>query len=375
MLLKNQIKYFGDHGFECTVVTSDGDAIEKFKEDENCKVKIINMNREVTLFKDLVSLIKMIVFLANERPTIVNSGTPKSGLIMMIASFITRVPIRIYTLHGLRLETITGFKKNVLMTTEKIAMYCSTKTLAVSPSLRTKAIDLKLINATKIAVIGKGSNNGVDLERFRDTKNTNESLLTIRRENNIDEKDFILGFVGRLTKDKGIEELVLVFQNILDRGYDVKLLIVGLFEANDVISDRTKNIIINHPKIVYVGYQDNPVPYFHLMDLFLLLTKREGFGNVAIEAASIGLPVIVNDVTGAKDTLVNNKTGYILDAQSLPEVADKIIYLYTHEKFRKKLGENGSQWVNEHFSQESIHKKLNAFYLDQLSTLPGSTAT
>lgn len=364
--MKGQLDFFGEKGFNCIVVTSNGNNIRTFASEENCEMKIINMDREISLFKDIVSLVKIISFFIKEKPQIVNAGTPKAGLLMMIAAFVTRVPVRIYTLRGLRLETAKGLKKKVLSVTEKIAMLCSTKTIAISPSLRKTTLESKFIRPNKISVLGKGSSNGVNIEKFRKSESVEGLIRSLREKYDIDNNDFVIGFTGRITKDKGVDDIVTIFKSLLEKGYNIKLLLVGEIEENDSILNSSRRIIENHPKVIHVGFQQDTVPYYYLMKVFLFLTNREGFGNVAIEGALTGLPVIVKNVTGAKDTVINDKTGYIIENDSLEQVEEKIINLYQNEQLRKKLGENGTKWVKENFSHEVIHTRLYEFYLKQL---------
>lgn len=364
--MKGQLRYLNQQGFNCTVVTSQGENTKSFSQKENCNIEIVNMEREISLLKDMNSLIKMIILFFKEKPHIVNAGTPKAGLLMMIAAFITRVPIRIYTLRGLRLETTRGVKRKVLSIAEKVAMFCSTETLAISPSLRDKAIEYKLIKPDKIRVLGIGSSNGINIEKFSKTESTKVIIKEIQEKYNIADEDFVIGFVGRITKDKGIDDIVKVFEMLLKKNYKVKLLIVGEFDNDDPILITTKKTIENHPRIIHVGFQKNPVPYYYLMKVFLFLTKREGFGNVSIEAALTELPVIVNNVTGAKDTVINNKTGYIIDENSLEEIKEKIITLYEDRELQRNLGNNGAKWVSENFAQKIIHSKLYCYYAKKL---------
>lgn len=365
-LMNGLPKFLNSNGFDCKVITSNGSHVESFKNEEDCDVKIINMAREISLVQDIISLLKLIRYLNSEKPQIVNAGTPKAGLLMMIAAWVTRVPNRIYTIRGLRLETTFGLKRRILYLTEKIAINCSTKTVAISHSLRDTVIDLKLVNPDKVIVLGNGSSNGVNLEPFKRTEILNDKVLNLKRKYNIDDKDFVLGFVGRITKDKGVDQLIEVYLELIKQKENIKLLIVGEFEENDPISDYSKNIIETHPNIIHVGFQSSPAPFYFLMQVLLFLTNREGFGNVSIEAALSGIPVIVKNVTGARDTVLDKETGFIVE-DSVNSIVRKVTEIYENESLRSKLGNNGAKWVSENFSQEFVHNKLREFYSKQIS--------
>lgn len=367
--LQGQPSYLEQRGFSCTIITSKAKENSVFKSKEGCNIKEINMEREISIIKDIVSLLKIIKYFMKVQPTIVNAGTPKAGLLMMIAAYITKVPVRIYTLHGLRLETTTGIKRSILSIAEKIAMFCSTKTIAVSPSLKEVVITNNFIKPKKVHVLGKGSCNGIDIERFVRTKYMEKSIESIEEKFGILETDFVIGYVGRVTRDKGIEDVITTFLSLLNKGYKVKLLIVGGLEDSDQISIESRMMIENHPQIIFAGFQEDPIPYYYLMDVFLFLTKREGFGNVSIEAALAGVPVVCQNVTGVKDTVLKNKTGYIVDKGYLEGVEEKVIALYDNIELRNTFGESGIRWVTKNFANDIILTKLYGFYLRELDAL------
>lgn len=370
-LMNGQIKFLNKKGFDCSVVSSNGPHISKFKSLEGCHVDIIDMEREIAPFKDIISLINLIKFFKKAKPTIVNAGTPKAGLLMTIAAKVAGVPIRIYSIRGLRLETTEGIKKMILRLSEQVACACATNIIAISPSLKKRVLDLNLTNESKITVLGKGSSNGINIEKYQKTEELLLEVNQLREKYKLREDDFVIGFIGRLTKDKGIDDLTIVFEKLYEMNKNFKLLIVGDFEEGDPVLKETREQINTHPNIIHVGFQHNVVPFYYLMNIFTFLTKREGFGNVSIEAALTGLPVITNNVTGAKDTVINNVTGYVLNEGSYQEIADKIMLLYKDERLRENMGSQGIKWVKENFSSQVIQSNINKYYLKLLGIREG----
>lgn len=354
IFLRGQINYLGDQGYHTLVICSPGKEVDEFKRREKTHVKIIKMKRDISLFSDFISLINLIVFFMKYRPHIVNAGTPKAGLLVTLAAWLTRVPIRVYTIHGLRLETTQGLKRKILMFTEKIACYCSTKIIAVSPSLRNRVIQLGISTEDKICILGSGSGNGIN---FSDI-DTNFEI----KEERISEEDIVLGYVGRITKDKGVEDLLECFLNLTNNYKNIKLLILGDFEKEDAISNKSRTIIETHPNIIYKGFQNNPYPYYKLMDIFVFPTYREGFGNVSIEAAFMGLPVITTNATGAIDTVIDGKTGLIYEVGNVKQLEEKIEFLIRNPEIRKKMGIEGKKRVIKEFSSERIWNELDHLY-------------
>lgn len=357
-LMKGQIEYLRDKGLDVHVVSSEGPEQNTYSSDIT---HVVNMEREISLKNDLKSLFNMIKLFRKERPYIVNSGTPKAGLIGTLAAFITRRPVRIYTVRGLRLETVTGLKYKILYAMEKLAMYCSTDIIAISDSLKDKIVELGLAKQKDIKVLGYGSSNGINIDNFR---KDNVSI-----PNDIKEKisgNFVIGFVGRIVKDKGIHEVIEAFKLVQKKHKNVKLMIVGPIEKDDSISEDEFKYLQNDQDIIMTGHVNDTVRYYNTMDVLLFPTYREGFGNVSIEAQAVEVPVIVNNVTGAKDTLVDNFTGFLVDKGNYQQIFDRIDYLITHPQQKKQLGINGRKNVEEKFRNEVIWEHLETIYKNKL---------
>ena len=357
-LMKGQIEFLRGKGLDACIISSDGKEIRKFDKDA---YRIVNMEREISILKDIKSLVNLIILFLKEKPLIVNSGTPKAGLLGTIAAFITKRPNRIYTVRGLRLETVTGLRYKLLYTMEKIAMMCSTDIIAISDSLKEKIIELGLAKESKIRILGYGSSNGLNVKDFNVTNNKIDINIKEQLVNS-----FVVGYVGRIVKDKGISELIKSFQKLQELKYNIKLLIVGDFEKADSISDEEIKILKNDSNIVWVNRVDNPVAYFNNMDVFVFPTYREGFGNVSIEAQLLKVPVITTNVTGAKDTVINGETGFIVEKNEVDAIVEKIELLINDENYRKNLGENGKKWIEKYFSNDIIWNDLEQLYINLL---------
>lgn len=357
-LMKGQIEFLRGKGLDACIISSDGKEIRKFDKDA---YRIVNMEREISILKDIKSLVNLIILFLKEKPLIVNSGTPKAGLLGTIAAFITKRPNRIYTVRGLRLETVTGLRYKLLYTMEKIAMMCSTDIIAISDSLKEKIIELGLAKESKIRILGYGSSNGLNVKDFNVTNNKIDINIKEQLVNS-----FVVGYVGRIVKDKGISELIKSFQKLQELKYNIKLLIVGDFEKADSISDEEIKILKNDSNIVWVNRVDNPGAYFNNMDVFVFPTYREGFGNVSIEAQLLKVPVITTNVTGAKDTVINGETGFIVEKNEVDAIVEKIELLINDENYRKNLGENGKKWIEKYFSNDIIWNDLEQLYINLL---------
>ncbi|SUJ43641.1 putative capsular polysaccharide biosynthesis protein [Staphylococcus aureus] len=353
-LMRGQIEFLRKKNMDVHIVSSDGKELKQY---DNEIAHVIPMKRDIALFSDLKSLLKMILLFHKEKPFIVNSGTPKAGLIGTIAAFITQRPIRIYTVRGLRLETVKGFKYFVLYLMEKIAMFCATDIIAISESLKHKIITSNLAKENKITVLGFGSSNGIQFEKFQlDNNKLEEKYHKLLNDN------FVIGYVGRIVKDKGIHELIQSFKIIVSKGYNVKLLVIGSLETENSIDESDYLFLTQNPNVVLIKHVSDPISFYNNMNVFVFPTHREGFGNVSIEAQALEVPVITTNVTGAIDTVVNGETGFIVEKGDFKAIAEKIEKLINDESLRETIGHNGRKRVENKFSSQIIWEELESMY-------------
>ena len=281
------------------------------------------------------------------RPQIVHAGTPKAALIGMLAAFVARVPARIYALHGLRYETAQGVARAVYKAAERLASACSTVVICDSPSMRDRAVGDRLVPQRKIRVLGRGSANGVDTHRFSPGAghpNARERLGVARFE-------LVIGFVGRLTHDKGIDDLVAVFRERFADRSGVGLLLVGPFEEGDAISSSTRAEIGGSAQIVHVPWLDDTTDAYGAMDVLAFPSYREGLPNVPLEAQASGVPVVGYAATGTVDAVAPDTLAAIGDQQHLGELLERMI---SDDDHRRTVGDAGRALVIERFGQDEV---------------------
>ncbi|MCA0985139.1 glycosyltransferase family 4 protein [Halobacillus yeomjeoni] len=365
--LENQLSYFKYHGFDTHILSSPGRQLDEFAEAEGITKHEIPMRREISLLKDLKSLWKFWILLRKNRFDIVHVHTPKAGLLGMIAAFLAGVEVRIYHMHGLTYTTRTGMKKNILKWSEKLTCRLSTQTYAVSKSLREYAIEQKLISSEKIRTIQNGSINGLDYE-YRYKRST-YPIEEFYKDYQLSIDHFVIGFVGRLVKDKGVAELVEAFHKLKDRHKKVKLLVVGEMEDHHGLPEEVLQTIEEDPEIIYAGTVENAAPYYALMDVLVFPTYREGFGMVAIEAMAMGTPVIASEVLGCVDTVEDGKNGFLIPPRNVEAIIDKVEFYMNHEDVRRQHGDYGREVVCEKYEQSTIWGEMLGDYQTQMKKI------
>ena len=324
-LVKGQAKYLSSY-FDVKLVTSFSEKNQEISKDEGVELKSIDMTRQITIIKDLRALIELYKYFKNQKPHIVYTFTPKAGLLGMMASFLSRVPVRIHNIVGMPLMEATGKKFILLKFIERLTYFFSTNLFCNSFGLK-KFINENLTKKD-VKVIAQGSINGVDTEFFKNTKTLDEKEL-IRDKFKIDKKDFVITFVGRIVKDKGINELIEAFINLSKKYNNLKLLLVGDYEEHlNPIKNENKILIDSLDSIITVGFQNDIRDFLSITDLFVLPSYREGLPNSLIEAGSFGIPLLATNINGCNEIIDDGITGILVEkksAKKLEEAIDKLL--------------------------------------------------
>ncbi len=361
--LLGQLSYMQLKGHSISLASSPGNDLEMMALNEGIPVQAIPTEREMSPIKDLVSFWQYWIYWRKLRPDITNVATPKAGLLAGLAAWLARVPIRIYTLYGLRLETTTGLKRMILLMVEKLSCASAHRVICVSPSLRDEAIRLKLCAEQKLVVLGSGSANGVDSKIYANCP-PNTEIECLRTELNLPTDVPVIGFVGRFTKDKGIAELVAAFKVLRLEFTGLRLLMVGEFEDGDPVQEEIRILIQQDSDIILTGFVPDVAPYYHLMTVFALPTYREGFPGVLLEAAASGLPIVSTNATGARDAVLHKKTGFIVNLADVVSLVDGLRYILSDLELAKKYGVEGQKWVKNVFNPIQVWENIEQCYVE-----------
>ena len=346
-------QYLVNRGWEVHVVSTPGKRLAELSEIEGVVTHGIKMDRTPNPLRDIFSFCRWLLVIASVRPDVVSVGTPKAGLLGSLAAWMLRVPARVYLLRGLRLETSAGLRKQLLVFAERMTMACASTVVSVSDSLRELAIEMRLAPSDKIAVLGRGSSNGVDVEVFRPDRIKNGDRAAIASRLGMDLNVPVVGFVGRLTRDKGLHVLGDAMSALERRGVNAQVLVLGGVDdesgANGVAQLRK-----SCRNIVTTGHVLQPADYYSLMTLLCLPSYREGFVNVVLEASASGIPVVTSDATGVRDAVVDGVTGLTSPVADADSLADNLARLLLDPTLAGSLGANGRKWVVDNFSRERV---------------------
>jgi len=361
--LRGQIAYMKRRGFQVAAIASPGDSGAIISDAEGIPVYAIQMSRRMTPARDLVALWKLYRLLVNLKPGIVHAHTPKAGLLGTLAAFLARVPVRIYHIRGLPFESARGVRCGLLRWTERVSCRLANRVLAVSHSMRNIAIRENLCSPRKIEVPAKGSGNGVDANgKFNPSRYGAIVRKEMRRELRLPSEAVVIGFVGRVVRDKGIVELAQAWHSIRQENPLAFLLLVGPLEPQDPVPASTLRMLEGDANVRMTGGVSEVAPFYTAMDILALPTYREGFPNVPLEAAAMCLPVVATQIPGCVDAVVNGVTGTLVDPRNPVELYQALKQYIEKPELRQLHGSNGRQRVIRDFQQEGIWKAVYAEY-------------
>ncbi len=353
IFLRGHLQYLGVHGFKVALVCPPGVELDEAVERESVAGFGVPIARDIAPAKDLLCLARLVLLLRRLKPDVVTAGTPKAGFLGMLAARLSGVRTRVYHLHALRLETASGVSRRILTLTERLAASCATRIISVSDSLRYRYIALGLAPAEKITVLEQGSANGVDASVFDRARLGTIQRATRRSQLGIGPVDPVIGFVGRVIPDKGVEFLVDAFETVLLRFPRAWLLLIGQTEAHHPLPRGLLPRIQRHPRIIRLGYQRNVVEFYQLIDVLAFPSLREGFGNVALEAGAAGVPVVGFSVTGVVDSVVHGRTGTLVRPRDASALSTALCSYLGDVELRNRHGEEGRKRAGQ-FSPESL---------------------
>ena len=348
-------------GFEVLVVTSPDERLHAFGRKLGVQTFGVEMPRRVSPAQDWESLQALHRLFLRLKPDLVHSHTPKGGLLGTLAAEAARVPVRLYQMRGLAYVTAKEPLRTVLLTTERVTITGATHVICQSHSLRKEALAAGLVTETNSEVVLEGSN-GVDAERFAPDPALGSSQ---RLELRIPASAPVIGFVGRLVRDKGVPELVEAFSLLASS--DAHLVLAGPFEPRDPVDEATRARISAHPRIHALGAVKDPRGVYAASDFVVLPSHREGFPNVPLEAAAMSKAVVTTRVSGCVDAVVEGATGLVVSVGAPLELRGAFERYIADPALARAHGAAGRERVIARFSRDRIAEAMVEVYRREVS--------
>ena len=353
---RDLIRHLKERGYDVCVVSSEDSWLHRIGNDEDVRVHVLNMARDISLAADFLALVRWLGVMRRERPALVVSNTPKASLLSQLAARVCRVPRRLYLSGCLRVEGVEGRRATVLSLMEKVTCWASSEVVVNSTSLRNRYLELGLARAGKLRQTWPGSSHGVDAQRFKPQAPDARLAAQVGLGNGIP----VIGFVGRLTRDKGIDTLLEALSLLRADGTDVQLLVVGPQDGEPDSAVYIERLRSTGSHVVTVDWVEDVRPYFALMDIHVLPSIREGFPNVVLEASAMGIPTVTTDATGAVDSVRHGKTGLVVETGDAEALATAVRSLLSDAETAQRYGEAAREWVSSSFHPQQVVRSLLA---------------
>ena len=344
--------------YEVVLLSSPGHELDVAEEKFGVRGIRVPMERHISFGRDFISLCRLVYVFVREKPAMVHSMTPKAGLLCMIAAWLTRVPVRVHTFTGLVFPTAIGLKRKILMLTDRLTCACATHVIPEGEGVKNDLLKNR-ITKKPMKVLGYGNVRGIDMVRFDRRPEVMALAQKIKKDD-----VFTFVFVGRIVRDKGINELCQALA-LLSGIAPVRLLLVGPYEDDlNPISQPSKDIIENNPSVEYFGskYGDELLACYAAADCFVFPSYREGFPNTVLEAGAMGLPSIVTDINGSREIIVQGENGVVIPPKDADALYQAMLDMIRYKAVRERMAGNARKMIASRFEQGFVRKCLLDYY-------------
>lgn len=355
--LTGHFKAQQDAGYQVICITSKGKIPSEVSDVLKNSPKYVSFVRSIKPYKDFVAFISLFKLIKTEKPVLVNVHTPKASLLGIIVCKILRIPC-VYHLHGIRYITSSGLKRTILKFMEKVSCNLASKVLSVSRTNKKYLTKDGICQKEKIKVLGNGSISGINVITFTKKKYSKNQLDNFYKNNQIPINSIVIGFVGRLVRDKGIEQLYRVWMALKTHYPQAVLICAGEWEKEDPIDSQLMQSIINEPSIKLLGFLEDVRIIYDVMSFLVFPSKREGFGMSILEANAFKKPCIASNIPGCQDAVANNESGILFDSLDDKDLLDKLIFYIDNPNVVKLHGDNAFRRLIKDFNPTTLEELL-----------------
>lgn len=356
-----------EKGHEVTIMSSNKEKLKQIADELRVNFEFLDLSRDFSIGKDIINLVKLFFILRRIKPTIIVGATPKAALVSMIASFFARIHYRVYHIFGLPFETAVGLKRNVLSVVEKITCLFASDVIPISRSVKEIYIEKFPLAKSKMRDFALLTVGGVDISKFEKDKFLSSSPK-IKEKLGIPKEKLVIGFVARLTNDKGFGDFIAMWKILTLSREDIVALIIGSSDTRDSFDLKKSQSFFSNSEVYHLDFTQEVEKYMSIMDVFVLPSFREGFGNVNAEASSMKIPVVSYDVTGCRDSVKNGVSGILVEKNDVDALAKAVSGFLDSNQERVKYGEQGRKLIEMHFTRTKVAENFCEFCLHLSAT-------
>jgi len=378
--LKRQMEFLRENHVDIVMVTSNGAELGQLQLKPGFEHAKLDIRRRPAPIQDLLALVRLTRLCHQRGFDILHSTTPKAGLLTAIAGFIARVPVRLHTFTGQQWITMRGPLRWISRWSDWLIGKLNTRVYADSPSQRQYLIHEGIVRPECIGVIGSGSLAGVDVMRFDKNRMPEEECTLVRKGLGIEPGSTVIVFIGRITHEKGIRELLDACQALVDEGLRINLLLIGPVDAElegsrQPAASSSAVSFGAMPWVHTLGYTDKPERYLAISDIMALPSYREGFGTVVIEAAAMGVPTVGTKINGLRDAIVDGETGLLVPPRDADALATALRRLIADPELRNQLGAAARKRCKDQFDADVVNRLLAVEYVRLLQEVKHGAVT
>lgn len=368
--LNGLLEFLSKNGFESIAVVP---VATNLNGAENAKTLTLNITQGISIFRDLESIWKLFRLFRKEKPLIVHTYNSKTGVVGMIAARLAKVPIRLHTMQGINLLDKKGFNRRIYNTLEKWACACATKVYALSDGWKNFIVEHKFSKSEKVDVIGEGGIYGIDIDYYSQERISGEEKKQLKDKLGLTDEDFVFLYVGALSPQKGIEELIMAFEDmkytVLGKKPNVRLLLIGS-TSSDIkeLSPKVRKILKEEKRIIKIDFPEDLRPYFAIADCLVYPSHREGFPIIVMQAGAMGLVSIVADTNGSNEIIDQRINGMIVPTGDVEELTIAMTRLKVYDDYSKQMCENARFMVEKRYEKSLVWKTILNEYKNLMET-------
>jgi len=208
----------------------------------------------------------------------------------------------------------------------------------------------------------------VDIDYYDSNKLSNNFKIMIKEKLGIPDSNKVIGFVGNITPQKGLEYFIKVAGEIKKHYTNVTYLIIGgVSEGHKTHFEKLNDQIIKsnlEKEILFIGRVPDIREYLGIMDIFLMTSISEGTPLVILEAMAMEIPTVATNVGGVSEQIIEGETGILVQPRDVKGISEAIIYLLKNDKISKEMGKKGRHQVEQLFSLEKCVQGHKNIYKD-----------
>jgi hypothetical protein len=351
-----QLKWLKGHDFDVHTVSAPGEELKSIADAEQVTTHAVAMTRSFSPFRDPLALCRLVLLYRKSRFTMVHSFTPKGGLLGMLAAVAAGCPVRLFSLWGMA-PTAINFRTRMRVWANKVSCSLAHKVFIECPSTAELAVASGLCSREKVCVVPAWSTSSLN-GKLTDLSDLPQTRAAVRTDWNLPSQAVVIGFVGRVVRDKGVHELIEAFEKLASEFPELHLLIVGVRESEDPVGRDVLRRIDQHPRIRCTGFQKDVSRFLSAMDVLVHPSYREGLPTAPLEASARGLPVITTRIPGCIDAVQEGVTGLLVEPRDAPGLAEAIRYYLKNPDVRQQHGRDGREWVLKKYDRQAAWTAL-----------------